>query len=606
MNPPSILVIDDEPRNFDVIESLLSIQNYDLHYASTGKEALESLALMSIDLILLDVMMPEMDGIEVCYQIKAKPQWQSIPIIMVTASTAKEDLAQCLNVGADDFISKPVHSLELRARVHSMLRIKKQFDEIQMALKRQAILEAEKIEILENRNFELEKQVEARTAALKATAKLISHNALHDPLTDLPNRRMLLEHLELSINKAKQLDSYRYAVLFLDLDNFKVINDSLGHLIGDKLLIKIVEKLKNYLPEVHLLTRFGGDEFVILLEYVDNLEEVIKISEGILANFQNPIKINENDLEMVVGASIGIVWDTADYSHASDLLRDADIAMYKAKLQGRNSYQIFDTQMHNQALRRLTLEADLRKALEQEQFVVYYQPIIDILNNALIGFEALVRWQHPIHGFVSPTDFISISEETGLIVSLDTWVFNTSCKQLATWKNKFPHRFPLKMTINLSVQDLRKPSLIGDIDRTLEQTGLSGDSITLEITESMLIDNINKTIDLLTQLQDRKIQISIDDFGTGYSSLNYLHRLPADYLKIDRSFINQIEEGNRNYQLVSTIIILSNQLGLKVIAEGIETPGQLKLLKQLKCEFGQGYLFSKPLAAKDIETKFLV
>lgn len=606
MNPSSILVVDDEPRNFDVIESLLSIQNYDLHYASTGKEALESLELMPIDLILLDVMMPEMDGIEVCSQIKATPQWQSIPIIMVTALTAKEDLAQCLNSGADDFISKPVNSLELRARVHSMLRIKKQYDEIQIALKRQAILEVEKIEILENRNFELERQVEARTAALKATAELITHNALHDPLTDLPNRRMLLERLEQSINKAKQLDSYRYAVLFLDLDNFKVINDSLGHLIGDKLLIKIVDKLKNYLPEVHLLTRFGGDEFVILLEYVNNLEEVIEISEGILANFQNPIKVNENDLEMVVGASIGIVWETADYFHASDLLRDADIAMYKAKLQGRNSYHIFDAQMHNQAVKRLTLEADLRKALEQEQFVVYYQPIIDILNNALIGFEALVRWQHPIHGFVSPADFIPISEETGLIVPLDTWVFNTTCKQLATWKNKFSHRFPLKMTINLSAQDLRKPSLIGDIDQTLSETGLSGDSITLEITESMLIDDINKTIDLLTQLQDRKIQISIDDFGTGYSSLNYLHRLPADYLKIDRSFVNQMKEENRNYQVVSTIIILSNQLGLKVVAEGIETPDQLKWLKQLKCEFGQGYLFSKPLAAKDIETKFLV
>ncbi|GBF78903.1 two-component system response regulator [Aphanothece sacrum] len=606
MNSPVILVVDDEPRNFDVIESFLSHENYELNYASSGEEALESLNLMPIDLILLDVMMPEMDGLEACSLIKVNPQWQSIPIIMVTALTAKEDLARCLNTGADDFISKPVNSLELRARVNSMLRIKQQYDEIQIGLQRQAILEAEKIEILENRNIELEKQVAARTASLRATAEVITHNALHDPLTDLPNRRMLLERLELAINKAKQVDSYNYAVLFLDLDKFKVINDSLGHLIGDQLLIKIAENLNNHLQEIYLVTRFGGDEFVILLEYINGIEEIIKITEGILKNFQYPIKLNEYEKEMVVSASIGIVWETKDYSRAADLIRDADIAMYKAKSQGRNSYYIFDAEMHTQAVNRLTLENDLRKALEREEFIVYYQPIMDIQNNILMGFEALVRWQHPTRGFISPIEFISISEDTGLIVSIDTWMFKAVCQQLAIWKNKFPHRFPLKMTINLSAQDIRKASLMEDIDHTLAETGLDGNSITLEITESRLIEDLPQTIDLLTKLKERNIQISIDDFGTGYSSLNYLHRLPANYLKIDRSFVKEMQEENRNYQMISTIINLSNQLGLKVVAEGIETIEQLQWLQQLKCEFGQGYLFSKPLPVQEIEEKFLI
>ncbi|WP_434684577.1 EAL domain-containing response regulator [Pseudanabaena minima] len=605
MSNPSILIVDDEPRNFDVIEAFLNEYDYELNYASSGQEALKSLEIIEIDLILLDVMMPDMDGIEVCERIKAIPKYRPIPIIMVTALTAKEDLAKCLNAGAVDFISKPVHALELRARMQSMLSLKQQYDALQISLERQSVLEAEKRELLENRNIELEKQVYARTAALKVASDLITHNALHDPLTDLPNRRFLLDRIDQSIKRSQQLDSYNYAILFLDLDQFKVVNDSLGHIIGDQLLISIAEKLKAHLEDVYLVARFGGDEFVILLEYISNIDEVIKITEQILKAFQLPLILNGG--EIFINVSIGIVLGNKNYHQAADLLRDSDLAMYKAKAQGSNSYKIFDTNMHNQAIKRLTLETDLRNEINRQEFIVYYQPIMDILNgDRLIGFEALVRWQHPTIGLVSPVDFVTIAEETGAIVALDSWMFYEACKQLAQWQAKYTSSPALKMSINLSVQNIRNPNLLTDIDRILAETGLDGRSISLEITESILIADIEKTIDLLTQIKARNIQVSIDDFGTGYSSLNYIHRLPVDYLKIDRSFINQMQEGSSNCQIVRTIIALSNQLGLAVVAEGIETLEQLQILRDLKCEFGQGYLFSKPLPVKEIEAKFMI
>ena len=438
---------------------------------------------------------------------------------------------------------------------------------------------------------------------LKQAQELIAHNALHDPLTNLPNRTLLVKRLEFAINQAKRYENYRYAILFLDLDRFKVINDSLGHVIGDYLLTTIAQKLKTHLREIDLVARLGGDEFVILLEDISEPEKVIQIAERILADCQTPLIIKGH--KIFTSLSIGIVLGTKDYHQASDLIRDADIAMYRAKKQGKNSYKFFDALMHTQALKCLTLETDLRKAFEQEEFTVYYQPIVDVLDNRLVGFEALVRWRHPTRGFVFPDEFIPVAEEAGLIVSLDSWVFYQACQQMVSWKNKFANFSPLKISINLSAQDLRKASLIEDITRILADIGLEGNSITLEITESMLIEDIDQTIDLLTQLESRNIQISIDDFGTGYSSLNYLHRLPAHNLKIDCSFVSQMQAENRNYQVVSTIITLSNQLGLTVVAEGIETPQQLQQLQQLGCQLGQGYLFSKPLSAAEIEAHFL-
>ena len=440
-------------------------------------------------------------------------------------------------------------------------------------------------------------------STLKQTQDLVAHNALHDPLTDLPNRALLLERLEFTINKAKRHQAYSYAVLFLDLDRFKVINDSLGHLIGDELLKMMAQTLKIHLRETDLVARLGGDEFVILLEESSGSEAVIQIAERILADCQTPLTINGH--RIFTSVSIGIVLGTADYCQASDLLRDADIAMYRAKAQGKNAYQLFDVSMHRQAQIRLALENDLRKALEQGEFTVHYQPIFEVRDHRLVGFEALVRWQHPTRGFILPDKFIPIAEEIGLIVQLDTWVFEQACHQMVLWQNQYANCFPLRVSVNFSAQDLCNPYLIKDIDRILAKTGLSGEEIALEITESMLIEDIEQTIEVLAQIASRNIHISIDDFGTGYSSLNYLHRLPANTLKIDGSFVGQMQMDNRNYQVVSTIIALGKQLELTVVAEGIETPEQLQQLQQLGCQLGQGYLFSSALTADDIEAQYL-
>ncbi|MEM9002048.1 MAG: EAL domain-containing protein [Cyanobacteria bacterium P01_F01_bin.86] len=438
--------------------------------------------------------------------------------------------------------------------------------------------------------------------ALKQAQELIVHNALHDPLTDLPNRTLLLERLKLAINRAKRFENYRYAVLFLDLDRFKVVNDSLGHAVGDQLLIAIAKRLQMRLRNMDLVARLGGDEFVVLLEDISDTEIIIQIVERILKDCQTPLSIN--GYEIFTGLSIGIVLGDQAYHQASDLIRDADIAMYQAKEQESNSYKFFDANMHTQILQRLTLETDLRKALEQEELTVYYQPVFNLLENKLVGFEALVRWQHLTRGLIAPDDFVPIAEETGLIISLDKLMLSRSFQQIATWRRKFPRFFPLKVSVNLSAQDLRQASLIQDIDDILTHTRLEGDSINLEITESMLIEDIDQTIELLTQLASRNIQISIDDFGTGYSSLSYLHRLPVHNLKIDRSFVGQMQTGDRNYKVVSTIIALSKQLGLTVVAEGIENLLQLQQLQKLGCQLGQGYLFSKPLEAHEIEKLF--
>jgi len=427
----------------------------------------------------------------------------------------------------------------------------------------------------------------------------LEHDALHDALTGLPNRHLLIERLELSIHRAKRLDNYHFAVLFLDLDRFKVVNDSLGHLAGDKLLIAIAQRLQATVSGIDFIARLGGDEFVILLDEIKDIQEAIHNTERILAELQIPLMIEGR--EVYTTCSVGIVLGTKDYTHASHLLRDADIAMYRAKNKGKARYEIFDVEMHMQALHRMHLENDLRRAIKCQEFVLHYQPIIQLDNGYLVGFEALIRWQHPSQGLKYPDGFIGVAEEIGMITALDYWALRTACQQLTEWQTTFPNLPKLKISVNLSAQDLQRSNLLEEVDRILAQTHIDSHCLTLEITESMLIEDIQSTILLLSQLKARAIQISIDDFGTGYSSLSYLHRLPIDNLKVDRSFVNQMQEGKRNHQIVETIATLSAQLELDAIAEGIETQQQLELLQQLGYKFGQGYLFSRPLRLEAVE-----
>lgn len=428
-------------------------------------------------------------------------------------------------------------------------------------------------------------------------AQLI-HNALHDALTDLPNRSLLMNRLELAIHRAQRFPDHHFAVLFLDLDQFKVINDSLGHLTGDQLLIAVANKLRHILRATDLAARLGGDEFVILLEEIEGIQTAVQVAERIFAEFEATLLIDQRNI--FITTSIGIVLGSAAYTDASNLLRDADIALYRAKARGRAKYEIFDAEMHIQALKRMNLEHDLRRAIDQQEFIIHYQPIVALNSRKIMGFEALVRWQHPTQGLISPADFIPVAEETGLVIPIDQWLLQAACQQLTAWQQQFPEWSDLKISVNLSFQDLRQPNLLETVVQSLEHSGLAAKYLTLEITESMLIENIESTIDLLKQLRELGIQISIDDFGTGYSSLSYLYNLPTDYLKIDQSFVRNMQKGDKNSKIVEAIIGLSNQLEMDAIAEGIETAQQLDWLEELGCELGQGYLFAKPLTPEAV------
>ncbi len=429
---------------------------------------------------------------------------------------------------------------------------------------------------------------------IKAEEQL-KHDALYDSLTGLPNRTLLMERLDLSLRRVSRHEDYQFAVLFLDLDNFKVINDSLGHLVGDELLLAVAALLTQMIRKTDLAARLGGDEFVILLDGFDTCDQAARVAEQLLAALKAPLQISGREIFM--GTSIGIVVGTPEYQHAEELLRDADLAMYRAKQSGRGRYTVFKPAMHLQAVQRLQVERDLRKALEHHQFVLYYQPIVHLQTGVVQGFEALIRWQHPQRGLVSPLDFIEIAEETGMIEPMSEWVLHSACQQLARWQAQFAPQ-PLKVSVNLSAR-LFQSSLLPQLDSVLTASHIRPNSLMLEITESMLVQDIEATVSLLEKIKAKGVDISIDDFGTGYSSLSYLHRLPIDALKIDRAFVSATKPNARNRAIAESIVALSNLLNFNAIAEGIETAQQLEWLKMLGCESGQGYFFSPPVTSDE-------
>ncbi|MDY7006918.1 MAG: EAL domain-containing protein [Cyanobacteriota bacterium] len=436
----------------------------------------------------------------------------------------------------------------------------------------------------------------------KLIEEQLKHDALHDPLTHLPNRTLFMDRLEQTIKYAERRNNFSFAVLFIDIDRFKVINDSFGHSIGNKLIIAIAEQLKALLSGGDTVARLGADEFVILLEYISGISDATCIANRIHEQLTSPIILEGN--EVFITASIGIALNSTNIGSAENLLRDAEIAMQSAKNMGRGCYQIFCTSMHTQILKRLKLENNLQSALKNNlsQFVLNYQPIVSLSTNNITGFEALIRWQHPQLGLISPAEFIPVAEETGLIIPLGLWVLREACQQLRQWQNEFPNNDLLKMSVNLSVKQFAQADLIEQIDQILLETQLDGSNLKLEITESALIENYEFVTEKMSQLRARNIELCIDDFGTGYSSLSYLHRFPMNTLKIDRSFVNRIgvanlvSEGSIDpTEIIRSIITLSHNLGIDVVAEGVETTEQVLQLQALKCEYGQGYLFSKPL-----------
>lgn len=430
------------------------------------------------------------------------------------------------------------------------------------------------------------------TARKLAEAQLL-HNAFHDELTGLANRALFTDRLERAIAIAQQRNHACFAVLFLDLDRFKVINDSLGHLMGDQLLINTAERLQQCLRSSDTCARLGGDEFAILLEEIQQPQDVIEIVEHIQQVLKAPFTLAEQ--EVFVNASIGLVLDVLRYATKEELLRDADTAMYCSKATGRGCYTIFTPAMHEQAVSLLHLEADLRRALERQELHLLYQPILSLHNQRLTGFEALLRWQHPNYGLMLPADFIGLAEETGLIISIGWWVLRQACQQMRQWQTRFALDPQITISVNLSGKQFAQPDLVDQIQQILQETELSPQSLKLEITESVIMNNACAAAEMMQRLKALGVQLAMDDFGTGYSSLSYLHRFPIDTLKIDHSFINSADNDLEKLEITRTVIALAWNLGMNVVAEGVETDRQMAQLKLLKCELAQGFLFSQPL-----------
>lgn len=435
------------------------------------------------------------------------------------------------------------------------------------------------------------------TEKKQAQAELLK-NAFYDKLTGLPNRAFFAEDLQKVATRPQESERL-FAVLFLDIDRFKWVNDSLGHRIGDQLLIAIAQRLEASVGEHHTVARLGGDEFAILLKDLEDADTACRTAERILQELGLPFFTE--GYEVFVTASIGIALSPILYDRPEDIIRDADIAMYRAKSLGKDRYEVFDRVMYTQVRRMLELENDLRRAVVNQEFKVYYQPIISISTNKIISLEALVRWQHPARGLVSPAEFIPLAEETGLIVLIDWWVLREACFQMQKWQEQMVTHPPLSISVNLSSKQFVQPNLVAQVQKILKETGLNAHRLRLEITESALIDNTESATAILWELKALGIHLSIDDFGTGYSSLSYLHRFPIDTMKIDRSFISSIDRDRENLEIVRAIVMLAHNLGMDVIAEGVETAAQLAKIAELQCESAQGYWFTEPLEAAAIE-----
>jgi diguanylate cyclase (GGDEF)-like protein/PAS domain S-box-containing protein len=437
----------------------------------------------------------------------------------------------------------------------------------------------------------------------KRAEEQVHHAAFHDALTSLPNRTFLSDRLSLALARAKRNKDYRFAVLFLDLDRFKMVNDSLGHTLGDQLLVELGRRLESCMRKADTVARLGGDEFGMLLDGIKDPYDAIHIAERIQEELMNPFELNGH--EFLTTVSIGIAFSETGYDSPEDILRDADIAMYRAKANGKARYEVFDTAMHSHAVEMLTLERELRRAIERKEIHVQYQPIVSLQDQKLIGFEALARWHSAELGPISPAQFIPLAEETGLIIPLGMLVLNEACRLLRRWHELYPEEPKVTLSVNLSGKQFAQFSLVDQIKTVLRDTGLDAACLHLEVTESVIMDKAEDAAEMLLQLKKLGVKLSIDDFGTGYSSLSYLHRFPFDILKIDRSFVGRMGVDHESTGIVETILILAEKLGKKVVAEGVETLEQLAMLTAAGCAYGQGYLFARPLDADGAEALLL-
>ncbi len=677
--PDSLLIVDDDVMSRDLMLRRLSKRGFKAQSTENGKSALDWITRHPVDLMLLDIEMPDIDGLEVLKTVRRTHSPAQLPIIMVTGKACSEDVVAALAAGANDYVTKPLDFPVVLARIQTQLSRKHAEEALRESEERYALaalgandglwdwdlilgktyysprwksmLGWEEHEISDsseewfsrihpddidrvhadidahlqeqtphyedeyrilhrdgNYRWMLGRGLAVRDKSGKAYRMAgsqtdITRGKVVDVLTGLPNRVLFMDRLSRSFERARRRSDKTLALIFLDLDSFKLINDSLGHIIGDQLLVAIAGRLESTvrssdsiarLRRNHTIARFGGDEFTILLEDISSALDATRVADRISNELSTPFLIGGQ--ELFPTASIGIALFNPSYDNPEELLRDADTAMYSAKAIGKGRYEIFDADMRANTMARLQLENELRRAIERKEFENYYQAIVSLQTKKILGFEALVRWNHPTRGLVCPKEFIPVAEETGLIVPLGQWVLESACQQMRIWQARFPQDPPPMISINLSTRHFLQGDLLQQCRSVLFETQLSHSSLCLEVTESAMMPNPEAAVELMHQLKQLGIQISLDDFGTGYSSLSYLHRFPIDYLKIDRSFVAHILEEE---EIIHTIITLGRNLELRVVAEGIETAEQFEALKTLGCQFGQGYYFSVPVNAQE-------
>lgn len=695
---PVVLHVDDDVASLMMAEGALEDAGFDVVQASDGMEAIERFHERAPDLIIMDAIMPRMDGFEAIAAIRELPQGAHVPILMITGLDDLSSITRAYDEGATDFLTKPVNFFILPHRVQYMLRSKNTADALRSSQAKLdnaqriarlghwecevatgaltwsrefgRILGAEQskqlvhwneflsavdedqrqsLKLVANQSvndctaFTIEFRLNGtaggeRTIRLEAEpyiadngdfshmlgtiqditertdAQAQIHNlAYYDLVTGLPNRAQLHERLHFVLQNAERAES-QFALLFLDLDHFKQVNDTLGHDAGDDLLKQVSERLtavvrdsdsvvrtseedEDDLAHQHTVARLGGDEFVVLLGQVNRAEDAARVAQRIAATISEPYAISDN--EVSVTTTIGISVYPADGTDSETLMKHADVAMYHAKEQGRNGYQFYSRGIHEQALARFSMERELKTAIENDELMLVYQPKIDFQDGRVVGVEALVRWEHPDNGVVSPAEFIPLAEETGLILPLGQWVLKEGCAQMQRWIDRGVG--PFSMAVNCSSVQFTRGDMIGDLQEAIRSSGLDPRWLEVELTESLLIQDIDAGIESLQEMKQLGIQISIDDFGTGFSSLSYLKRLPVDKLKIDQSFVKDLGFDQGDAAIVSAIITLSHNLNLTVVAEGVETQEQFDILRDFRCNEAQGYLISYPMNSADFE-----
>ena len=673
----SVLVVDDNELNRDALSCLLRFHRYEVEVAADGHEALARVESRNFDLVLLDIEMPGLNGLEVLTQIRATRNQTDLPVIMVTARTQGPDIVEAFNLGANDYLTKPIDCPVALARIGTHLSHKRVIESLRESQERytlavngandglwdwnlatnevywsarwKSMLGYEDAEIKVTPDEWLDRlHQDDWTRVRQSVAEHIAHGTGHyesehrlrhrdgtfrwvlcraaairneagratrfagsltditdvklaDGLTGLPNRVLFHDLLERAINRSVRRRDYQFALVILGLDRFKAVNHSLGLTTADRLLVDVAHRRQACLRATDALThgghgftlaRLGGDEFTVLLDDIDDASDAVRVAERLREALQRPFEIERQ--QVFVTASAGITVSSSGYADPEEVLRDAAIALHRAKEGSATRCELFDVGMRDRAVARLRVETDMRQAIERGAFEVFYQPIIAVRGGTLAGFEALVRWRHPTQGLIDPADFIPIAEDTEMIVLIGRQVLTQSCQQMVAWQRRFGDLAPRVMCVNVSSKQFADADLTGVIEAVLAESGLSPSSLKLEITESAFLGDIRSAQVTLRRLQTLGVAWSLDDFGTGYSSLSYLHRLHVDTVKVDRSFVSRIglDDGS---EMVRAITAIAHNMGMDVVAEGVETIEQLELLRAIGCEYAQGFYFSRPV-----------